>query len=83
MGDMLLKCELVYKKGSNPVNEDALVINEDKKIFAVIDGATGLEGLSGKIAAEIVRNSLEKMSVNESLKDVIKMANLRLSAETA
>lgn len=54
-----MKIDVTYLKGSNDVNEDAYVVNKSERIFAVIDGATGLGGgLSGKLAADVIKTSL-------------------------
>jgi hypothetical protein len=50
--------ETVYRKGSNEINEDALVSLEDTAIYSVIDGATGLGGLSGSIASNIIKKAI-------------------------
>ncbi|SFB19944.1 MULTISPECIES: hypothetical protein [unclassified Bacillus (in: firmicutes)] len=55
---MVLNVEHVYRKGIGNINEDAYVLLEDEGIFSAIDGATGLGGLSGSIAAEILREAI-------------------------
>jgi hypothetical protein len=57
---MISNIEFIYRKGSSQVNEDTYVVNKDQGIFAVIDGATGLGGLSGSIASGIIRNALHE-----------------------
>jgi hypothetical protein len=57
---MISTMEFIYRKGSRAVNEDTYVMNKDRGIFAVIDGATGLEGLSGAIASDIIRHALQE-----------------------
>ncbi|WP_080843944.1 hypothetical protein [Cytobacillus gottheilii] len=57
-----MKISTVYTKGIGERNEDAIVLNKEEDIFAVIDGATGLGGLSGAIAANIIKESLEQKS---------------------
>ena len=59
---MIQSIEYTYQKGSNPNNEDAYVLDENRKIFAAIDGATGLGGLPGDLAATIVKRSIENSS---------------------
>lgn len=55
-----MKITTVYTKGKKKINEDAIVVNKKLGAFAVIDGATGLGGLSGSLASEIVKENLEK-----------------------
>jgi hypothetical protein len=54
-----MKIETIYRKGNRAINEDCFVINKVDRIFAVIDGATGVGGLSGDIASGIIREALE------------------------
>jgi hypothetical protein len=54
-----MKIETIYLKGNRDFNEDSFVINKEDRIFAVIDGATGVGGLSGDIASGIIREALE------------------------
>ncbi|MFD1451318.1 PP2C family serine/threonine-protein phosphatase [Oceanobacillus sojae] len=72
----------VYKQGSNPVNEDAYVVNQKKELFAVIDGATGLGGLSGKIAAETIQNCFDTGNFEDSLIKRISKGNTDLAKKT-
>lgn len=57
---MISNLEVVYRRGGREVNEDAYVVDQGRGIFAVIDGATGLSGLSGKIASEILSHALQE-----------------------
>ena len=66
-----MKISTVYTKGIGEVNEDAVVVNKAEDIFAAIDGATGLGGLSGAIAANIIKESLEQKSDLSLLERVI------------
>lgn len=70
--------DIVYLKGINKENEDAYVAMEDIGVFSVIDGATGLGSLSGKMAAEIIKETLEQGDKNESLIDCIDKGNVRI-----
>lgn len=72
----------VYKQGSNPTNEDAYVVNQEKELFAVIDGATGLGGLPGKIAAETIQNGFETGNAEDSLMGRISRGNTDLAKRT-
>ncbi|WP_040978622.1 protein phosphatase 2C domain-containing protein [Oceanobacillus jeddahense] len=72
----------VYKQGSNPTNEDAYVENQKRKLFAVIDGATGLGGLPGKIAAETIQQRFCMGKTEESLVDIIRKGNIDLAERT-
>ncbi|WHY85951.1 hypothetical protein QNH39_25810 [Neobacillus novalis] len=57
---MISTTEFIYRKGSSEINEDTYVVNQKQAIFAVIDGATGLGGLSGSIASGIISNALQE-----------------------
>jgi len=70
--------EKVYTKGVNKVNEDAYLADLDQGIFAVMDGATGLGGLSGKIAANTVQETIQNIQTGQSLWDCVAEANTRL-----
>ncbi|MCT1902090.1 protein phosphatase 2C domain-containing protein [Oceanobacillus sojae] len=72
----------VYKQGSNPTNEDAYVVNQEKELFAVIDGATGLGGLPGKIAAETIQNGFDTGDFEDSLIERISKGNTKLAKKT-
>lgn len=77
-----MNVEMTYEIGSNPTNEDAYVINETNNIFSAIDGATGLGGLSGKIAAETIGHALNRYSTFDTLLDCIKKGNNDLGVKT-
>lgn len=68
----------VYKKGDKAVNEDAYVINEDAYIFAVIDGATGLDGIPGYLASQVVQENLQEITQANSLYQSMEQANKQL-----
>ncbi|GGP07485.1 hypothetical protein GCM10011346_03660 [Oceanobacillus neutriphilus] len=72
----------VYKQGSNPANEDAYVENQEKGLFAVIDGATGLGGLPGKMAAETIQNGFYTGNFEDSLIERISKGNTDLAKKT-
>ncbi|MCM3244935.1 hypothetical protein M3598_19470 [Cytobacillus oceanisediminis] len=74
-----MKISTVYQKGNRDINEDAIVVDTNKNIFAVIDGATGLGGLPGSLASGIIKESLEKDTPIE-MKDKIIEGNIRLRA---
>ncbi|OUM84399.1 MAG: hypothetical protein BAA01_00815 [Bacillus thermozeamaize] len=78
-----MKIDIVYLKGVNEVNEDAYVADEQKGVYAVIDGATGLDGLSGKLAAETIQNALQKMCATDSLLESVLKGNQTLGALAA
>ena len=71
---MKIHYNLVYLKGQNQENEDAYVVDSVRGVFSVIDGATGLGGLSGKIAAGIIKEAIIRYS-NGSLFDAILKGN--------
>lgn len=79
---MKLIYDLVYMPGGDKENEDAYAINEKTGVYAAIDGATGLGGISGKTAAQCVKVSLENLSSTHSLIDAVKIANNKLNEET-
>jgi len=70
--------EKVYTKGVNKDNEDAYLADMDQGIFAVMDGATGLGGLSGKIAANTVQETIQSIRSGQSLWECVAEANARL-----
>lgn len=72
----------VHKQGSAPTNEDAYVENKERKLYAVIDGATGVGGLPGKIAAETMQHRLAAGNINDSLIGLIHQGNLDLAERT-
>lgn len=78
-----MRYEEIYVKGGSQVNEDAIVLREDIKVFSVIDGATGMGNLSGKIAADLVKEGLETITMEEPLSHAIERANQRLGVEQA
>lgn len=75
--------ELVYVQGAGKENEDAYVAGKPNRVFSVIDGATGLTGLSGKLAAGIVKEALENLRAHESLIHGVTAASERLDAEAS
>lgn len=78
---MIRSIDFIYKNGSRNHNEDAYVINRENHIFAAIDGATGLGGLSGDIASNIIKQSLEKVS-ERSLRKKVEEGNTKLRLKT-
>ncbi|WP_449355196.1 hypothetical protein ACUL41_03445 [Virgibacillus natechei] len=72
----------MYKKGDKDINEDAYVIDEDAKVFAAIDGVTGLGGAPGHLASKTVQKVLDGMVKSDSLFDVVKSANKAVSKKT-
>jgi serine/threonine protein phosphatase PrpC len=82
-GTMNLRTELIYERGFREINEDAYVINEKEKVLAVIDGATGLSGLSGKLAAETIQRELEHLTNVGSLRQTVLHANRLLGEKAA
>lgn len=75
-----MKIDSIYTKGTRQTNEDAIVVNNSQDIYAVIDGATGLGGLSGSIAANIVKRNLDNPS-SLSLLDRVLEGNNELRKE--
>ncbi|WP_182201446.1 protein phosphatase 2C domain-containing protein [Paraliobacillus salinarum] len=75
-----MKVTKVYKNGSRPINEDRFVINEQANIYAVIDGATGLDGgLPGKLASETFQTHLADAASQDTLLPQMKQANDQLN----
>jgi hypothetical protein len=81
VGIILLKIEQLYEKGSNKLNEDALLIQDN--LFGVFDGATSLDkytdehGYTGAyIAANITRDIFKKN--NASITELAHEANSRI-----
>lgn len=79
---MNFQVEWVYEKGSNQVNEDAYVLDEERGVFAVIDGATGLKGLPGKLASEVLKQELMDFQ-GESLLQTVTRGNRLLGKKAA
>lgn len=75
-----MRIEKIYQKGSADINEDTYVINENQQIYAVIDGATGLGGLSGSIASNIIASALNEE--DGDLLEKIKKGNVELGKRT-
>jgi serine/threonine protein phosphatase PrpC len=78
---MIKSVEYVYEKGSNAKNEDAYIVDENRKIFGAIDGATGLGALTGEIASQIIKKSIEKSTFPE-IYEMIQEANHNLQIDT-
>ncbi|SFB01912.1 Protein phosphatase 2C [Lentibacillus halodurans] len=77
-----MKLNKVYRNGNRSVNEDAYVVNKKAGIFAVIDGATGLEGVPGHIASGAVQSVLDAAIEGESFENRVKTANHLVGKET-
>lgn len=80
---MIESLDWVYEKGSNETNEDEYVIHQRSLVYAVIDGATGLGGLSGKIAATALKEGLANPTGSKGLFDKVMAANEQLGEFTA
>lgn len=68
----------VYKRGTALKNEDAYVVDLEKLLFAVIDGATNLdksETASGAVVANSVRNTLISWDGTGTLLEAVLKAN--------
>ncbi|WP_042143696.1 protein phosphatase 2C domain-containing protein [Paucisalibacillus sp. EB02] len=74
-----MKVTKVYKTGDKTINEDNFVINGSNRIYAAIDGATGLAGVPGQIASQVVKHELEEKSTNKTLHDRVELANEQLA----
>ncbi|MFC0525329.1 PP2C family serine/threonine-protein phosphatase [Pontibacillus salicampi] len=64
-----------YQQGVGQENEDAYVIDEQHHVYAVIDGATGLDGLPGKLAADALQQGLKEGKAEERLLDRVLESN--------
>lgn len=81
-----MKIEYSTVKGSNEWNEDALILNDEMKIYGVADGATSVIPFrsnkgetGGRIASHIIKNTFEKVdSQNTPLKDTLIKSNTLL-----
>lgn len=71
----------VYKKGISDINEDAYTINKTSRLYAVMDGATGLEGVPGHIASQAVQQEMDMQTSGYSLHARINQANQNLQEE--
>ncbi|MFD1449030.1 hypothetical protein [Oceanobacillus profundus] len=74
-----MKITNVYRNGDKEINEDAFVVNVAKNIYAVIDGATGLDGIPGHIASYTIKEELEQKNRSSSLLEQIKSGNKKLA----
>lgn len=83
-----MRVSKISLKGSGKMNEDALVINEN--LFAVFDGATGLDGyrnkdgktggwLAANIAAKEFARPVKNFKIN-NLEDLMLKANKKIGA---
>src|SRR5699024_10549466 len=80
MGRMrVMKSSHLYEKGIADRNEDAYTINEQEHLYAVMDGATGMEGMPGYIASQIVKDELDKSGSSIPLYERVKRANSTLN----
>ncbi|MGV2939666.1 hypothetical protein AB5I83_08755 [Mesobacillus sp. LC4] len=79
---MYKKIEKVYEIGINKFNEDDFILDSNNNIFAVIDGATGLGGLSGKIASSTIKEGLLDDQNQGTLLEKAEFANRLLGERT-
>jgi serine/threonine protein phosphatase PrpC len=79
-------------QGSNSLNEDALLVREGARVFAVLDGSTSLHPYRGPngetggyLASRLVRDALNALSDDElrhaDLRQLVLDANAKLRAE--
>lgn len=78
---MKITVETIYQKGVGVKNEDCIIVNESANIFGVIDGATGLGGLSGDLAANIIGDILKEVDGEQDILEAVKIANKTLAKE--
>lgn len=71
----------IYKKGLGKINEDAYTINKQANLYAVMDGATGLDGIPGHIASYAVAKEFEQNNNSLPLLDRLKHANKQVKKE--
>lgn len=64
------------------MNEDAYAINQKAGIYAVMDGATGLENLSGDIASQAVQQEMLEEKPTQTLLERITQANQSIGEKT-
>lgn len=76
-----MQIKTVFTIGDRDINEDAMVVDPQQNIFAVIDGATGLGGLPGSLASGLIKKALEKEAFSP-LRDKIIEGNTDLRETT-
>jgi hypothetical protein len=69
----------VYQSGENDINEDAYVLNRSNKIYAAIDGSTGLAGIPGYIASQTIQEALIHENQSISLFERVEAGNRNLA----
>ncbi|MCD5324114.1 MULTISPECIES: protein phosphatase 2C domain-containing protein [Pontibacillus] len=65
----------IYEKGSRPMNEDRVVLHEEADRYAVVDGATGIDGIPGELAASVLAQNMEQPPGEVELLSIVKVAN--------
>ncbi|MFB1050904.1 hypothetical protein [Paraliobacillus sp. JSM ZJ581] len=75
-----MKITKIYQNGSRPINEDRFVINKQANIYAVMDGATGLDGgIPGRLASETFQSFLLEETNQYALLTCMQKANKKLN----
>lgn len=82
--NLLMNLKSISVKGSAEWNEDAIILNDENRIYGVIDGATSIVSFrgennetGGRLASQVLKEYFEKLpaSENRSLEDLMKEAN--------
>ncbi|ULG74714.1 hypothetical protein [Macrococcus brunensis] len=77
----------VIQQGEGLMNEDALIINDQARVYGVIDGVTSLSGrmfagvTPGKRAADAVKAAFEQAESDASLNDITETANQAIQTD--
>ncbi|MYL33851.1 hypothetical protein GLW05_09595 [Pontibacillus yanchengensis] len=82
-GYMIKHYTIHYQQGVGVENEDAYVLNEEAGIFAVIDGATGIGGLPGKLSSATMKESLDTSESGTTLFQEVTRANQEVGKRNA
>ncbi|KGP74703.1 PP2C family serine/threonine-protein phosphatase [Pontibacillus yanchengensis] len=72
-----------YQQGVGVENEDAYVLNEEAGIYAVIDGATGIGGLPGKLSSATMKEAMDAAESGMSLFKEVSRANQEVGKRNA
>lgn len=85
-----MKVERLCLKGSNPYNEDRLVINENESMYAVLDGCSSIvkwrsaDGeTGGSLAAQLAAEEFDRADPSDSLYRIAERANNRIEERMA
>ncbi|NGM83442.1 hypothetical protein G5B47_13545 [Paenibacillus sp. 7124] len=86
----MIEMDWISVQGTGEWNEDAVILNEELKLYGVVDGATSLVPFRGKsnetggrLASQIVKQYAESVTAAEfrGMEALLRDANLRLGQE--